>query len=359
MDIRLENVSKRFGRAVAVDRLTLKVEAGELMVLLGPSGCGKSTSLRLVAGLEELSEGEIYIGERCVNSVPAQDRDVAMVFQNYALYPHMTVAENIGYPLRVRKRGKDDITREVRQVAAKLGLEGLLERRPRQLSGGQQQRVALARAIIRQPVAFLLDEPLSNLDANLRLQMRAELKGLQRELGTTMLYVTHDHAEAMTLAHRIAVLRDGTLQQVGTPMELYRRPANRFVAGFLGTPPMNFLSGSVQEGVFHFEGGSVPLSGKHLAVCEGIERLVLGFRPQDASLSPAGGAGTFTGSVYVTEEMGSESYVVLSCGGHWITVESGAGLRPAPGEKLAVAVPAAAVHLFEAASGGVLVSGEG
>jgi multiple sugar transport system ATP-binding protein len=238
-------------------------------------------------------------------------------------------------------------------------LDGLLDRRPRQLSGGQQQRVALARAIIRQPVAFLMDEPLSNLDANLRLQMRAELKGLQRELGTTMLYVTHDHAEAMTLAHRIAVLRDGTLQQVGTPMELYRRPGNRFVAGFLGTPPMNFLSGSVQEGAFRFEGGSIPLSEKQVAASAGVEKLMLGFRPQEALLSPAGQAGAFEGSVYVTEEMGSETFVVLSCEKDWITVEAGLGVRPAPGDKLAVAVPVAAVHLFEAASGRTLISGSG
>ena len=359
MEIRFEGASKRFGRAVAVDRLSLEVEDGELMVLLGPSGCGKSTSLRLVAGLEELSEGEIYIGERCVNSVPVQDRDVAMVFQNYALYPHMTVAENIGYPLRVRKRSKDDIAGEVQQVAAKLGLDGLLDRRPRQLSGGQQQRVALARAIIRQPVAFLLDEPLSNLDANLRLQMRAELKGLQRELGTTMLYVTHDHAEAMTLAHRIAVLRDGTLQQVGTPMDLYRRPTNRFVAGFLGTPPMNFLSGSVQEGAFRFDGGTVLLNAKQVAATTGAKKIVLGFRPQAVSLAAVGRAGGFDGNVYVTEEMGSEAFVVLSCGEHWITVEAGAGLRPTPGDRLSLIVPPEAVHLFDAATGRTLISGEG
>ncbi|HKZ52911.1 MAG TPA: ABC transporter ATP-binding protein [Candidatus Acidoferrales bacterium] len=359
MNIRFENVNKRFGRTTALDRLTLEAEAGELMVLLGPSGCGKSTSLRLVAGLEAVSEGDIYIGERRVNNVPAQDRDVAMVFQNYALYPHMTVAQNIGYPLLVRKKAKEEIAREVRRVAEQLEIDALLERRPRQLSGGQQQRVALARAIIRHPVAFLMDEPLSNLDANLRLQMRGELKRLQRELGTTMLYVTHDHTEAMTLAHRIALLREGKLQQVGTPMELYRHPANQFVAGFLSTPAMNFLSGAVQGSAFRFSGGAIPLAAEQVKAAAGVEAVVLGFRAQAASLTAPLQPGTFRGNVYVTEEMGSESFVVLTCGECKITVGAGADSRAAIGESLGVVVPASGVHLFDAATGKTVISGTG
>jgi multiple sugar transport system ATP-binding protein len=358
MTIRLENVTKRYGRTTAVDRLELEVQAGEMMVLLGPSGCGKSTSLRLVAGLEELSEGVIYIGERRVNDVPPQHRDVAMVFQNYALYPHMSVAENIGYPLRVRKKPADQIAREVRQVAATLGLDSLLGRRPRQLSGGERQRVALARAIIRQPVAFLMDEPLSNLDANLRLEMRAELKRLQRQLQTTTLYVTHDQAEAMTLASRIAVLRAGRLLQVGTPMELYRRPLNQFVAGFLGTPPMNFLEGRLEGDRFRCAAGAIPLSRELREAAGTAESLILGFRPQEAVLASAGELGMLRGSVYVTEEMGEESVVFLTCGREKILVSTPPEVRAAPGENIGVTVPAAALYLFDGATGRNLLLGK-
>ncbi len=357
MRIRFERISKRFGSAVALEKLTLEAREGELLVLLGPSGCGKSTSLRLVAGLTDLSEGDIYIGERCVNSLPPQARDVAMVFQNYALYPHMTVAENIGYPLRVRHKSREEITQEVGRVAAMLGIQGLLDRRPRQLSGGQQQRVALARAIVRHPVAFLMDEPLSNLDANLRLQMRAELKRLQAELGTTMLYVTHDHAEAMTLAHRLAVLREGRLQQVGPPMELYRHPAHKFVAGFLGTPPMNFLPGTLDNGVFRFSAGVIPLDAKQ-AQAAGVGNVILGFRAQEAVLTSPESPGAVRGQVYVTEEMGHETLVVLSCGEHKITVAARAGFRAEVGQVCGVVVPARALHLFDTTTGAALLAGD-
>jgi multiple sugar transport system ATP-binding protein len=361
MQIRLENVAKRFGGVTALEELTLSIEPGEMMVLLGPSGCGKSTTLRLVAGLEEASSGDIHIGDRRVNDVPPQERDVAMVFQNYALYPHMTIGENIAYPLRVRKKSKEEIAKEVQRVAGKLGIDDLLGRTPRQLSGGQRQRVALARAIVRQPVAYLMDEPLSNLDAGLRLQMRAELKHLQRELGTTTLYVTHDHDEAMTLAHRITLLKDGRLQQVGTPLELYHQPCNRFVAGFLGTPPMNFLEGQVEEQAFRFEGGSIALSTEQVAAAataNGAEKLVLGFRPQEARLVEPGGSG-LRAQVYVTEEMGSETVVFLTCGGQRVTVTAEADFRAATGEALGVMVPASALHLFNGETGKILVSGEG
>lgn len=358
MRIRLENVAKRFGGVTALEELTLSIEPGEMMVLLGPSGCGKSTTLRLVAGLEEATGGDIYIGDRRVNDVPPQERDVAMVFQNYALYPHMTVGENIAYPLRIRKKSKEEITQEVQRVAGKLGIDDLLGRTPRQLSGGQRQRVALARAIIRQPVAYLMDEPLSNLDAGLRLHMRAELKHLQRELGTTTLYVTHDHDEAMTLAHRIALLKDGVLQQVGTPLELYHQPRNRFVAGFLGTPPMNFFEGRVEQQVFRFEGGSIALSAEQVAAAAGVEKLVLGFRPQEARLVEPGGSG-LRAQVYVTEEMGSETVVFLTCGEQRVTVTAAAGFRAAAGEVLGIEVPASALYLFDGETGKALIAGEG
>ena len=359
MNIRLENVVKRYGWTTAVDHLTLEARDGEMLVLLGPSGCGKSTTLRLVAGLEELSDGTIYVGDAAVNHLPPQARDVAMVFQNYALYPHMTVAENIAYPLCVRKKPPAEIAIEVRRVAAMLGLEPLLERRPRALSGGERQRVALARAIVRHPAAFLMDEPLSNLDANLRLQMRGELKRLQQQLGTTTLYVTHDHAEAMTLGHRIAVLRDGCLQQLGTPMDLYRRPANRFVAGFLGSPPMNFVAGEVVDAAFHCRPGKLPLTPSQREAAAAAGAVVLGFRPQAAALTAPDAPGALRAVVYVTEEMGSESVVVLSCGEEKHTVVTPPGARAVCGEAVGVRVASADVHLFDAASGKTLISGEG
>ncbi|MFQ5694595.1 MAG: ABC transporter ATP-binding protein [Terriglobia bacterium] len=359
MRVRFTHVSKRYGRVTALDRLSLEVHDGEMMVLLGPSGCGKSTCLRLLAGLDSLSEGEILIGERRVNDLPPQERDVAMVFQSYALYPHMTVAENIGYPLRVRKKPRTEIDAEVERVAGLLEIGALLGRRPRALSGGQRQRVALARAIVRHPVAFLLDEPLSNLDANLRLQMRGELKRLQRTLATTMLYVTHDHAEAMTLAHRIALLRQGRVQQVGTPMELYRRPVNRFVAGFLGSPPMNFLTGALEGASFAFEGGRIALAPAQMQAAAAAEKLVLGFRPQEATLGASEASPSMRGSVYVTEQMGNETVVLLTCGRRRITVTAAADFRGAMGDTVAVSVPPSAIHLFDAATDWTLISGAG
>src|SRR5579862_3269218 len=242
--IKFQDVSKVFPDGTrAVDSLNLVIDEGEFMVFVGPSGCGKTTALRMVAGLEEISEGVILIDERVVNEVSPKDRDIAMVFQNYALYPHMTVAENLGFGLKLRKLRRPDVAQRVRAAAATLGLEEYLERKPGALSGGQRQRVAMGRAIVRQPRAYLMDEPLSNLDAKLRVQMRAEIQTLQRTLGVTTIYVTHDQTEAMTMGDRIAVMRDGTLQQVDTPDRVYQRPANRFVAGFIGSPAMNMVSG--------------------------------------------------------------------------------------------------------------------
>src|ERR671912_21594 len=248
MSIEFRNVTKHFGATSAVDDLSLEIRDGEFIVLLGPSGCGKTTTLRMLAGLESVTSGEILIDGERVNDVPTQHRDLAMVFQSYALYPHMTIAENIGYPLRVRKIEKTERAERVNRVAAMLEIESLLDRKPRQLSGGERQRVALARAIVREPRAYLMDEPLSNLDARLRVQMRGELKRLQHQLGTTTIYVTHDQAEAMTLASRVAVMRKGRLQQFDTPMNIYNQPANKFVAEFVGSPSMNFIEGELEAG---------------------------------------------------------------------------------------------------------------
>ncbi|HEX6285790.1 MAG TPA: ABC transporter ATP-binding protein, partial [Pyrinomonadaceae bacterium] len=258
MRIRFQNVSKTFGESKVVDDLWLEIDDGEFVVLLGPSGCGKTTTLRMLAGLESVSSGDIYVGDERINDVPTQQRDLAMVFQSYALYPHMSIAENIAYPLRVRKLERNEREKRVARVAKMLEIESLLERKPRQLSGGERQRVALARAIVREPRAYLMDEPLSNLDARLRVQMRGELKRLQHQLGTTTIYVTHDQAEAMTLASRVAVMKKGRLQQFDTPLNIYNHPANRFVAEFVGSPSMNFLDGKIERGFFVSDAIRIP-----------------------------------------------------------------------------------------------------
>jgi multiple sugar transport system ATP-binding protein len=316
MRVAYDDVSKKYGSFLGVDRLDLQIRAGEFMVLLGPSGCGKTTTLRMLAGLEAATEGNIYIGDRCVNDVPPRDRDVAMVFQSYALYPHMTLAENISYPLRVRKVPRSEIPGRVRKVAELLGIEELLHRKPKELSGGQRQRVALARAIVRQPQIFLMDEPLSNLDAKLRLYMRGELKHLQYELGTTTLYVTHDQAEAMTLAHRVAVMDRGKLQQFDTPMNVYKRPANKFVAGFLGSPSMNFLDGRLdhEERKFVSQGIALNLGDDLLSRLRTHQNVTLGVRPEDVALSVKEFAGSAPARIYVTEALGNETFVFLNIG---------------------------------------------
>jgi len=283
-----------------VSGISFTAEDGEFVVLLGPSGCGKSTLLRMIAGLETPDEGAIRLAGADITHREARDRDIAMVFQSYALYPHMTVAQNIGYPLRVRKRPADEIAREVTSVAGRLGLASLLNNLPRQLSGGERQRVALARAIIRRPKAFLMDEPLSNLDARLRVEMRAELKHLQHELRIITIYVTHDQAEAMTLAHRIAILRDGKIQQYDTPSNVYHRPANTFVASFVGSPSMNLIE---------------------------APDAILGIRPEDVDLSASEQPGWSLARVYVTEEMGNETIVVVSDGEKRITTRAGSAAR--------------------------------
>src|SRR5713101_7754602 len=286
MKVVYDDVIKKYGHVVGVDRLHLQIEGGEFIVLLGPSGCGKTTTLRMLAGLETATSGNIYIGEGCVNEVPPRDRDVAMVFQSYALYPHMTIAENIAYPLRVRRVRRHEIPGRVEKAGALLGIGELLQRKPKELSGGQRQRVALARAIVRQPRVFLMDEPLSNLDAKLRVYMRGELKRLQYELGTTTLYVTHDQAEAMTLAHRVAVMDGGKLQQFDTPLNIYENPVNKFVAGFIGSPGMNFLDGRIDHAQRKFvsQGLALDLESQILSQLHGCENVTLGVRPEDVRL---------------------------------------------------------------------------
>src|SRR6266545_3901034 len=286
--VSLDHVTKQFGEVLAVNDLTIQIHDKEFLVLVGPSGCGKSTALRLVAGLEELTGGDIYIGDRRVNDVAPKDRDIAMVFQSYALYPHMTVYDNLAFGLKLRKTPKSEIERRVKEAADILGLANLLKRKPKQLSGGQRQRVALGRAIVREPLVFLMDEPLSNLDAKLRVQTRAELIKLHQRLQTTVVYVTHDQVEAMTMGHRIAVLRDGILQQLDTPQRLYDTPANMFVAGFIGSPAMNFFDGQIAgdgSEALYAQSNSIRLeipSGKREQLKPYVGReVVFGIRPED------------------------------------------------------------------------------
>jgi multiple sugar transport system ATP-binding protein len=312
-EIRLEGVTKDFGGGVrAVDSVDLTVASGEFMVLVGPSGCGKSTLLRMIAGLEEITAGRGYIGDRDVTNLSPRDRDVAMVFQNYALYPHLSVERNLAYGLRVRHTPKPEIQRRVNEVAQMLGLEDLLERRPAALSGGQRQRVAMGRAIVREPQAFLMDEPLSNLDAKLRVDMRTQLARLHDRLGVTTVYVTHDQVEAMTLGQRVAVMRDGRLQQVESPQNLYRRPANLFVAAFIGSPSMNLAEAQVTDGELRFAGFSLPVPNGD-AFTRLPDRVIVGIRPQD--LGDAAGADpalpTIEAVPEVIEELGSETHVIF------------------------------------------------
>jgi multiple sugar transport system ATP-binding protein len=329
MQITIEKLNKRFGAVQVLRDFSLSTQDGEFLVLLGPSGCGKTTCLRTVAGLERPDSGRILLDGRDITGLEPRDRDMAMVFQSYALYPHLDVYENIAFPLRVRKLSEAEAESRVRRAGERLGLGELLRRRPRELSGGQRQRVALARAIVRQPNAFLFDEPLSNLDAKLRVEMRGELKRLQHELGVTAIYVTHDQAEAMTLGQRIAVMRGGVLEQVGPPEEVYSRPANLFVAGFLGSPAMNFLAGHVDEAARLFVAGPVrvPLDAEPLARAAGAASVTLGVRPESVELRREAAEGWNAASVYVSEAMGNENLVVVRTGEQQLHCRTAPDLR--------------------------------
>jgi len=344
--VRLEHVWKRFGKVVAVKDFNLETEDGEFVVFVGPSGCGKTTTLRMIAGLEEISEGKIYIGDRLVNDVPPKDRDIAMVFQNYALYPHMNVYENMAFGLRLRRYPKDEIDRRVKEAARILKIEHLLNRKPRELSGGQRQRVAMGRAIVREPKVFLMDEPLSNLDAKLRVEMRAEIAKLQRRLGVTTIYVTHDQVEAMSLADRIAVMRQGEIVQLGTPTEIYHAPADTFVGGFIGNPPMNFLRAGALGGRVVLEGFAVP------SPVEG--EVLLGVRPEDLRVSKEQAEGAFRARVLVVEPLGPHLQLTLEREGETFRALADPDFSVAFGEEVWVRPNPGRVRLFHPKTGKAL-----
>lgn len=352
--ITLSKLAKRFGKSEVIKDLDLAIADKEFVVIVGPSGCGKSTLLRLIAGLEDASGGEIRFDAQAVNDLPPAERGIAMVFQSYALYPHMSVYQNMAFGLKLAKLGKAGIAERVHKAAAILQIEHLLERKPKDLSGGQRQRVAIGRAIVRQPRVFLFDEPLSNLDASLRVQMRIEIAKLHRELDATMVYVTHDQVEAMTLADRIVILNAGRIEQCGTPLELYQRPDNLFVAGFIGSPQMNFLAGqivSVEEKCIEIDLGSA----QRLAVPVGSTRharpgqaVTLGLRPEHLGIDNAA-AFRLEGPLLAVEQLGSESYLYLErCPGETLLIKSAGCSTAQPGQTLSVGIPAAACYLFDA-----------
>lgn len=362
----LKNVAKLFpGDVWAIRDINLQIESKELVVLVGPSGCGKSTTLRIIAGLEEATEGDVYIGDRLVNDVPPKDRNIAMVFQNYALYPHMNVYDNMAFGLKLRKYPRAEIESRVREAAAILGIKDLLRRKPHELSGGQRQRVAVGGAIVRKPLVFLFDEPLSNLDAKMRVQMRTEIKKLHIRLQTTMIYVTHDQTEAMTIGDRIAVMKDGYIQQIADPMELYSSPSNRFVAGFIGSPPMNFISGFItkKESRFYFNEGSFqvkvidPVAGR-IAPYLGKE-VIFGIRPEDIYdklfLAEAPPENTIKATCEVVEPMGSEVYLHLNTGKSSIVAKVGGHNKPAINQDMDLVFDMAKAHFFDKDSDNTII----
>jgi len=352
--IELKNVQKSFGPTAVIHDISFDVHDGEFVVLVGPSGCGKSTILRLIAGLETPTAGEIMIGDRVVNDVAARDRDIAMVFQSYALYPHLTVFENMAFALRMRKTAAPEIERRVHEAAELLGLSDLLRRKPRQLSGGQRQRVALGRALVRKPHAFLFDEPLSNLDAKLRTHTRPELARLHKQLGATMVYVTHDQVEAMTLGQRIVVLRDGAIHQMDSPLNVYRRPADRFVAGFIGSPSMNFLRGSVKDGVFACAGLEFPLPDAVRGATRSQD-IVLGLRPEELRVGDSSQAAAFRDVlVEVVEPLGNEILIYGRVNDERLVIRSEPSLPVKLDDRVTVSFDPLQAHYFDGATDAAL-----
>ncbi|MCD6070060.1 MAG: glycerol-3-phosphate transporter ATP-binding protein [Microvirga sp.] len=349
--VSFRKLEKNYGALRIVKGIDLEIADREFVVLVGPSGCGKSTTLRMLAGLESISGGEIRIGERVVNKLPPRERDIAMVFQDYALYPHKTVYENMAFSLKVRGIPSAEIKPRITQAAEMLGITQLLERKPSQLSGGQRQRVAMGRAIVRRPQVFLFDEPLSNLDAKLRGQVRTEIKRLHQAIGTTIIYVTHDQVEAMTLADRIVILKGGEIEQVGTPDEVYNSPASVFVGGFIGSPAMNFAKGTIRNGQVMFEDGAgIPLSSRSAGKTgdhDGRE-VVVGIRPEH--FVPAGEGHALSGRVQVVEPLGSDTLIHFALGSSTLTARVAPEMRPSPGENLSIGVDPSRIHLFDAAT---------
>ncbi len=342
-EIQLKNLSKRWGSFVGVDNFDLTIADEEFLVLLGPSGCGKTTTMRMIAGLEDITEGDILIDGKRINDLDPKDRDVAMVFQSYGLYPHMNVYENIRFPLKVRKVDEATHDERVRRASAMVELDDFLHRKPAELSGGQRQRVALARAIVREPNVFLMDEPLSNLDAKLRVSTRAQIKNLSHELKVTTVYVTHDQIEAMTLADRVVVMKQGKVQQVGTPTDIYDNPANTFVASFIGSPAMNLMDGEITDGTFR--GASVEIAG--LDAPDGP--VTLGFRAEDASLADQGGQ--ITAPIYTIELLGDATMLTVRAGGQLVSVKTAKDYRAEIGDSVSFAVPSDICHLFNKDTG--------
>ncbi|WP_171180498.1 ABC transporter ATP-binding protein [Ruegeria sp. HKCCD8929] len=346
-EIQLRNVGKRWGAFVGVDNFDLTIADKEFLVLLGPSGCGKTTTMRMIAGLEDASEGDILVDGKRVNDLEPKDRDVAMVFQSYALYPNLNVYENIRFPLKVR--GVDPATHDekVRRASAMVELDDFLHRKPSELSGGQRQRVALARAVVRQPNVFLMDEPLSNLDAKLRVSTRAQIKNLSHELAVTTIYVTHDQIEAMTLADRVVIMKKGVVQQVGTPVDIYDRPANAFVASFIGSPAMNLIDGQISGGTFTADYTSI--SG--LSAPDG--KVTLGFRAEDAQVVESGGQ--ITGPIYTLELLGDATMVSVRIGGALVQVKADKNFRAEIDDTVSISIPSEHCHLFEAGEDGARI----
>jgi multiple sugar transport system ATP-binding protein len=348
-DLAIRNLVKQYDKTEVLHGISLDVEDGEFVVFVGPSGCGKSTTLRLIAGLEDATGGEIAIGGRVVNNLEPKDRDIAMVFQNYAIYPHMTVRKNIGFGLRTAKMSKADKDARIDEVAGILGMTDLLARKPSQLSGGQRQRVAIGRAMVRDPAVFLFDEPLSNLDAQLRTQMRLEIKKLHQRVGNTIIFVTHDQVEAMTMADRIVIMKDGHIQQVGTPAEVYHRPANTFVARFIGAPSMNMLSGMVENGELRMASGATLDLGAGLP--EGRE-ITIGVRPED--LHPGDGPALVRGPVTVREPLGHETLIYVGAEGQEVIAKADGRTPPQVGEEVTLTAAVDTLHIFDAATGDAL-----